>query len=155
MLPLVILERRHFPPSMHLSEVSPDAFVTAPLEVLALWCCWYNWWHLLGTGVVGVSTISRVSWIAGSTATGEGTIEDEMVGWHHWLNGHQFEQIPGDSERQGSLMCSNHGVIKSQKWLSNWTSNNCHRGKGRLRVKLGLQVSLLWPGLSSFGMPPL
>ena len=31
--------------------------------------------------------------------------EDEMVGWHHWLNGHEFEQILGDGERQGSLVC--------------------------------------------------
>ena len=31
--------------------------------------------------------------------------EDEMVGWHHWFNGHEFEQTPGDSEGQGSLMC--------------------------------------------------
>ena len=30
-------------------------------------------------------------------------IEDEMVGWHHWLNGHKFEQCPGDYEGQGSL----------------------------------------------------
>ena len=30
---------------------------------------------------------------------------DEMVGWHHWLNGHEFEQTLGDSERQGSLVC--------------------------------------------------
>ena len=30
---------------------------------------------------------------------------DEMVGWHHWLNGHEFEQTPGDSDRQGSLVC--------------------------------------------------
>jgi len=29
--------------------------------------------------------------------------EDEIVGWHLWLNGHEFEQIPGDSEGQGSL----------------------------------------------------
>ena len=33
------------------------------------------------------------------------TMEDEMVGWHHWLNGHEFEQAPGDSEGQGSLAC--------------------------------------------------
>ena len=32
--------------------------------------------------------------------------EDEMAGWHHWLNGHEFEQTPGDCERQGSLACS-------------------------------------------------
>ena len=28
----------------------------------------------------------------------KGTTEDEMVGWHHWLNGHEFEQAPGDGE---------------------------------------------------------
>ena len=33
--------------------------------------------------------------------------EDEMVGWHHWLNRHEFEQTLGDSEGQGSLaFCS-------------------------------------------------
>ena len=31
--------------------------------------------------------------------------EDEMVGWHHQLNGHEFDQTPGDSEGQGSLVC--------------------------------------------------
>ena len=33
------------------------------------------------------------------------TTEDEMVWWHHWLDGHEFEQAPGDSEGQGSLAC--------------------------------------------------
>ena len=32
--------------------------------------------------------------------------EDEMVGWHHQLNRHEFEQTLGDSEGQGSLVCS-------------------------------------------------
>ena len=31
--------------------------------------------------------------------------EDEMLGWHHQLNGHEFEQAPGDGEGQGSLVC--------------------------------------------------
>ena len=31
--------------------------------------------------------------------------EDEMVGWHHQLNRHEFEQAVGDGERQGSLTC--------------------------------------------------
>ena len=35
----------------------------------------------------------------------KGTTEGEMVKWHHWLNGHEFEQAPGDSEGQGSLAC--------------------------------------------------
>ena len=34
-----------------------------------------------------------------------GTTEDEMVGWHHWLNGHEFEQTLRDSEGQGGLAC--------------------------------------------------
>ena len=33
----------------------------------------------------------------------KGVTEDELVGWHHWLNGHEFEQTPGDSEGHGSL----------------------------------------------------
>ena len=33
----------------------------------------------------------------------KGATEDEMVGWHHQLNGHEFEQTPGDGEGQGSL----------------------------------------------------
>ena len=35
----------------------------------------------------------------------KGAKEDEMVGWHHQLNGHEFEQTPGDSEGQGNLVC--------------------------------------------------
>ena len=31
--------------------------------------------------------------------------EDEIFGWHHQLNGHEFEQIPGDNEGQESLAC--------------------------------------------------
>ena len=31
--------------------------------------------------------------------------EDEMVGWYHQIDGHKFEQAPGDSEGQGSLAC--------------------------------------------------
>ena len=35
----------------------------------------------------------------------KGTAEDEMVGWHHRLNGREFEKVPGDGEGQGSLAC--------------------------------------------------
>ena len=46
----------------------------------------------------------------------------QMVGWHHWLNGHELEQAPGHSEGQGSLMCCCPWGHKSQTWLSNWTT---------------------------------
>ena len=35
----------------------------------------------------------------------KGISEDEMVGWHHWLDGHEFEQAPGVGDGQGSLAC--------------------------------------------------
>ena len=34
-----------------------------------------------------------------------GTTEDEMVRWHHRLGGHEFEQVPGVGDGQGSLAC--------------------------------------------------
>ena len=40
-----------------------------------------------------------------SRAGGEGSTEDEMVGSHHRLNGHEFEEAPGDGEGQGNLAC--------------------------------------------------
>ena len=51
--------------------------------------------------------------------------EDEMVGWHHRLNGHEFEQIPGDGEGPGSLAwCSPWGCKESDmtEQLSNKNS---------------------------------
>ena len=46
-----------------------------------------------------------------------GTTEDEMVGWHHRLNGHEFEQAPGDGE--GWRLCAAvHRVSESQTQLS-------------------------------------
>ena len=39
--------------------------------------------------------------------------EEEMVEWHHQLDGHESEQALGDSEGQGSLACCSHGVTES------------------------------------------
>ena len=52
----------------------------------------------------------------------KGTTEDEMVGWHHWLNGHEFEQALRDGDGQGSLTCCSPRGHKSWTWLSNWTA---------------------------------
>ena len=53
----------------------------------------------------------------------KGTTEDEMVGWHHWLNGHEFEQTLGVGDEQGSLVCCSPWCCKESgmtEWL-NWT----------------------------------
>ena len=53
----------------------------------------------------------------------KGTTEDEMVGWDHWLDGHEFEQAPRVDDGQGSLVCFSpwgHKESDTTEWL-NWT----------------------------------
>ena len=50
--------------------------------------------------------------------------QDEMVGWHHQLSGHEFEQNPGDSEGQGSLVCCSPWGHKESDTTEQLNSNN-------------------------------
>ena len=53
--------------------------------------------------------------------------EDEMVGWHHGLNGHESEQVLGDSEGQGSLACCSPWGCKEldmTEQLNNYNKND-------------------------------
>ena len=50
--------------------------------------------------------------------------ENKMVGWHHWLNGHEFEQALGVGNGQGSVACCSPWRCKSWTWLSDWTELN-------------------------------
>ena len=59
-----------------------------------------------------------------------GATQDEMVGWHHELNGHEFEQAPGDSEGQESLVCYSPRGHKQLDMTEQLNSNNI-LGKGR------------------------
>ena len=54
----------------------------------------------------------------------KGTTEDEMVGWHHWFNGHEFEHAPEVGDGQGSLAwCSPQGCkMRDMTEQLNWTS---------------------------------
>ena len=61
----------------------------------------------------------------------KGTTEDEVVGWHHWLNGHELEQTLGDSEGDGSLACCSPWGHKDSDMteLLNSNSISCMSGK--------------------------
>ena len=88
----------------------------------------------------------------------KGTTEDEMVGWHHWLDGHEFEQALGVGDGQGSLVRCGPWVTKSRTRLREWNElrpwrqweTNCKRfelkevlfSKNLLRFKSG------WEGYS-------
>ena len=56
----------------------------------------------------------------------KGMTEDEMVEWHHWLSGHEFEQTLGDGEGQGGLACCSswgHKESDTTEWLNNHNIN--------------------------------
>ena len=58
----------------------------------------------------------------------KGTTEDEMVGWHHWLNGHEFEQISGGGDGQGGLACCSpwgrkESDVTELNWTFSWANN--------------------------------
>ena len=73
-----------------LKEINPDA------EALILWPPDAKSW------LTGKDPDAGKDW----GQEGKGVAEDEMVGWHNWLNGQEFEQILGDGEgEQGSLLC--------------------------------------------------
>ena len=55
----------------------------------------------------------------------KGMKEDEVVGWHHWLDGHEFKWAPGVGDGQGGLVCCSLWVSKSQTQLSDWTTFQC------------------------------
>ena len=55
----------------------------------------------------------------------KGTVEDEMVGWHHWLSGHGYGWTPGVGDGQGGLACCDSRGRKESdttEWL-NWTES--------------------------------
>ena len=64
--------------------------------------------------------------------TTEGTTEDKMVGWHHQFNGHEFEQVPGDGEGQGSLVCCSPRGCKESDMTEQVKFYELHHGKEEL-----------------------
>ena len=50
----------------------------------------------------------------------KGVTEGEIVGWHHQLNGHEFQETPGDSEDREAWSAAVPGVANNWTWHSNW-----------------------------------
>ena len=75
----------------------------------------------------------------------KGMTEDEMVGWHHWLNGHEFEQLQELVKYREAWCATVHGVTKSWTWLSDWTELISATDRSAVP---GLSRFLLQPGAS-------
>ena len=72
-----------------------------------------------------------------------------MVGWHHRLNAHEFEQAPGDGKGQGSLACCSLWCLKESDTIEQLNNNSyiqsavlCYQFRGKASIK----YQLVWFG---------
>ena len=107
------------------------------------WKDWHWSWNAntLATWFEELTNLKRPWCWERLKAGGEGMTEDKMVGWDHWLNGHEFEQALGVDDGQGSRLAAVHGVTKSQTWLHNWTELNLLAVQGSLNSLFEYQNS--------------
>ena len=78
----------------------------------------------------------------------KGTTEDEMAGWHYWLDGYESEWTPGVGDGQGGLACCSpwchrvgHDWVTELNWLTRWTF------VGKV---MSLLCNMLWTRLSDW-----
>ena len=85
-----------------------------------------------------------------------GMTKDEMVGWHQWLNGREFEHTPGDGEEQGSLVCCSQWGHKESdtEQPNNWRVKMLVESRGwspaRLESKQGKDLSRIFNSTMGF-----
>ena len=95
-----------------LKEINPEYSLEGLMLKLQ------NFGHLMQSWLLGKDPDVVKDWGQDE----KGTTEDEMAGCHHWLNGHEFEQIPGDSGQGILVCCSPWDDGKSWTQLSDWTT---------------------------------
>ena len=85
----------------------------------------------------------------------KGMTEDEMIGWHHWLDGRESEWTLGVGDGQGSLAAAIHGVTKSRIQLSDWTELNWTEWSSgfshflQFKSEFGNKEFMIWATVSS------
>ena len=114
-----------------------DGWMASRMQLTLMWAISGSWWWTGGPGVLQSMGSQSRTWLSDWTELNEndwgkeekGETEDEMVGWHHWFNGHEFEQTSGDSEGQGSLACCSawgRKVSDATEWLNTNNENDGH-----------------------------
>ena len=119
-----------------LKEISPEYSLEGLILKLKLQC----FGHLMQR----TNSLEKTLMLGKIEGRGRrGQTEDEMVGWHHWFDGHEFEQALGVGDGQRSWHPAVHGASKCWIWLSNWTDCNLnyimHNGQNNVYLSL-----LLW-----------
>ena len=124
-----------------LKEISPKY----SLEGLMLKLKFQYFGHLMQR----TDSLENTLMLGDSRQEETGTTEDEMVGWHHWLDGHEFEQAPGVGNGQGSLACCSplrHKELDTTEWL-HWTEHRKVANIGKiymLKSSIKMKLNYIW-----------
>ena len=118
-----------------LKEISPGCSLEGMMLKLKL----QHFGHLMRR----VDSLEKTLMLGGIWGQVEkGTTDDEMAGWHHWLDGHEFEWTPGVGDGQGGLACCNSWGLKEldmTEWL-NWVSTVSHA----VPVSSSATIYMMW-----------
>ena len=104
------------------------------------------WYELLDKLWTLITLWNICLWESWLKAEEKGTTEDKMVGWHHWLNGHDFEWTPGVGDGQGGLACFSSWGPKESDMTEplNWTELNLNTDFKKCHSKIkGVRHSIL------------
>ena len=101
-----------------LKEISPECSLEGLMLRLKLQYFGHPMW--MKSWLIGKDPDAAKDW----RQEEKGMTEDEMIGWHHQLNGHEFEQTPRDGEGQGSLVCWSPWGRKELDTTERLNSNN-------------------------------
>ena len=117
----VVLKTLESPLDCKKQSISKGISPECSLEALMLKLELLYFGHLMG----------RPDWLEKTLMLGgEGDDRGWLVGWHHWFNGHEFEQAPGVGDGQGSLACCYSWGCKESDMTERLNSNNCiHKSK--------------------------
>ena len=97
---------------------------------------WYKW--ITKNWLIGKDPDAGKDW----RWEAKGTTEDEMVGWHHRLDGHEFEKAPGVGDGQASLVCCSswghrvgHDWVSELRWITTcWEKLNTVKNSKHMSV---------------------
>ena len=114
---------------------------------------WKDWWWSWNSNTLATwrkeLTHLKKPWCWQRPKVGEkGTTEDKMAGWHHQLNGHEFEQAPGVGDGQGSLACCSpwsHKDLDTTERL-NWTDRPTEQNQELRNKPSHMWSTNIWQG---------
>ena len=108
-----------------------DGWMVSPTRWTWVWASFRSWWWtgkpgvLQSTGLQTADSLEKTLMLGQEEGQEKGTTEDEMDGWHHRLDGHEFEHASGVGDGQGSLACCSPWGRKESDTTEqlNWTES--------------------------------